>query len=215
MPAGFVHTITYDADGQAISRNGAPIAWDPLGRILQIGAGGSAISYLYSSDGALTRRQGSADTTVYFNSYVERQPDGWFALNYLLGGAVLVRQERPFGSWYFHHDRLGSVTEMTQDNGVAAELYLYGAYGGSSATMGRDNEFRFASGRQVKDTGLIRMGVRSLDPGLGRFISADPKIARPERQLDLNPYVYAQDDPVNSTDITGIRSMTTRRPWTN
>jgi RHS repeat-associated protein len=196
--------LSYDADGQIISRNGTPIEWDPLGRISQVGTGASALTYVYSSDGALARRQAGNDTAVYFNPYVERLSYGLLARNYLLAGDIFARRD-PFGVQYFHHDRLGSVTEMTQDNGVAAELYQYDAWGVSTATMGRDNEFRFASGRQDKDTGLIRMGARSLDPSLGRFISADPKIARPERQLDLNPYVYAQDDPINSTDTTGMQ----------
>jgi RHS repeat-associated protein len=197
--------VTYDANGQINSRGGTPIAWDSLGRMSQVGAGASALTYLYSSDGALARRQAAGgDTAIYFNSYVERLPYGLLALNYLLGEAIVARRD-PFGVQFFHHDRLGSVTEMTQDNGIAAELYQYDAWGGSTATMGRDNEFRFATGRQDSDTGLIKLGVRSLDPGLGRFISPDSKIARSERQLDLNPYVYAQDDPVNSTDITGMQ----------
>jgi hypothetical protein len=31
-------------------------------------------------------------------------------------GRSFARRD-PFGVQYFHHDRLGSVTEMTQDNG--------------------------------------------------------------------------------------------------
>jgi RHS repeat-associated protein len=197
-------TVAYDADGQVITRNSTPITWDPLGRMLQVGTGASALNYLYSSDGALARRQSGSDTAVYFNPYVERLPYGWLARNYFLGGLMFARRE--LGVRYFHHDRLGSVTEMTSDDGVAFELYQYDAWGGSTATWGQDNEFRFASGRQDNDTSLIRMGVRSLDPALGRFISPDPLIARPERQLDLNPYVYAQDDPINSTDATGMQS---------
>jgi RHS repeat-associated protein len=200
-------TFTYDADGQIISRNGTPITWDPLGRMLQVGTGTSAINYLYSSDGALAQRQSGDDTTVYFNPYVERHPVGFLWRNYLLGGAVVVRQLALNGPLYFHRDRLGSVTEGTSDNGGAVELYSYDPWGGASSPFVApdDNEFRFAGGRQDSGTGLIQMGVRSLDPSLGRFISPDPLIARPQRQLDLNPYVYAQDDPINSTDITGMQ----------
>jgi RHS repeat-associated protein len=198
-------SLTYDADGQIIMRNGSTLTWDPLGRLLQEGTGAAAVRYLYSSNGALARRQSGSDTAVYFNSYVERQTDGELALNYLLDGTIFARQERPFGTWYFHHDRLGSVTEITADNGVAGELYSYGLWGTSTPALGRTNEFRFAGGRQDAGTGLLRLAVRSLDPALGRFISPDPLIAQPHGQWDLNPYVYAHDDPLNSTDPSGMQ----------
>jgi RHS repeat-associated protein len=199
--------IAYDPDGQMISHNASAITWDPLGRMTQVGADSSAVNYLFASDGSLARRQAGGDTAVYFNPYVERLPGGDLALNYLLDGSIVARREPPFGPYYFHHDRLGSITEMTQDNGLAAELYRYDGWGRSTTTQGQINEFRFAGGREDSSTGLVRMGVRSLDPVLGRFISPDPLIGRPTRLLDLNPYVYAQDDPINLTDPTGLQSQ--------
>jgi hypothetical protein len=48
------------------------------------------------------------------------------------------------------------------------------------------------------------MSVRAYDPTLGRFISHDPLGRLAAASLDIQPYVYAGNDPVNSTDPSGM-----------
>ncbi|MDD5748145.1 MAG: hypothetical protein PHP64_03705, partial [Actinomycetota bacterium] len=55
--------------------------------------------------------------------------------------------------------------------------------------------------------GLIKMGVRFYDPQTARFLSRDPLKGEDEIPITQNPYIYANDDPVNMMDIMGLRAM--------
>jgi hypothetical protein len=50
------------------------------------------------------------------------------------------------------------------------------------------------------------MSVRAYDPTLGRFISHDPLGRLAVQGLDMQPYVYANNNPVNQTDPSGLLS---------
>lgn len=56
-------------------------------------------------------------------------------------------------------------------------------------------------------SGVIQMGVRSYVPTLGRFLSPDPV-----RGGSANAYDYANQDPVNNTDLTGTVCTKRMRP---
>jgi RHS repeat-associated protein len=195
--------FTYDANGNATSRNSAPFKWDSLGRMLRADSGPDQIDYIYSADGALARRRHAGSNTDYFGSYVEKLPNGTVAVNYLLGDTIIARREAATGVRFLHRDKLGSTTEVTNANGAAVELYEYDPWGKSRSALGITNDLRFGKGRQDADTRLVRLGVRDLDPEIGRFISPDHLVADPHRPIDLNPYVYARDDPLNTVDPTG------------
>ncbi|GHH54451.1 hypothetical protein GCM10018773_57520 [Streptomyces candidus] len=71
--------------------------------------------------------------------------------------------------------------------------------------------YRFAGGYQ-DPTGLYHYGARYYDPRIGRFISPDPS------GQEKNPYLYAEDDPVNRIDPDGTSSVgefsrTPRKLW--
>jgi RHS repeat-associated protein len=61
--------------------------------------------------------------------------------------------------------------------------------------------FGFAGGLYDPDTGLLRFGARDYDPQAGRWTSKDPILFE---GYDMNRQGYVQNDPVNSTDATGL-----------
>ncbi|MEO6602101.1 MAG: RHS repeat-associated core domain-containing protein, partial [Polyangiaceae bacterium] len=69
--------------------------------------------------------------------------------------------------------------------------------------------FGFAGGLYDADTGLVRFGARDYDPQVGRWISKDP-IRFDGGQANL--YVYANNDPLNATDSTGLVVYECTRP---
>ena len=55
-----------------------------------------------------------------------------------------------------------------------------------------------------KETGLYYYGRRYYDSSIGRFITADPTIQRPDDPQDLNRYAYCRNNPVSLIDPTGL-----------
>ena len=53
---------------------------------------------------------------------------------------------------------------------------------------------------------ITQLGARQYDPTLGRFLSVDP-ILDPADPQSLNGYAYAGNDPVNSSDPTGLMPL--------
>jgi RHS repeat-associated protein len=62
--------------------------------------------------------------------------------------------------------------------------------------------FGYAGGLQDRDTGLIRFGARDYDPMVGRWTSKEPL----GFNGSSNFYVYAENDPVNFVDVTGLEA---------
>ena len=61
----------------------------------------------------------------------------------------------------------------------------------------------FVGGTADSATGLTNLGAREYSPGTGSFLTADP-VLNPYDPQDLNPYAYASDNPVTSSDPTGM-----------
>ncbi|MCB2413570.1 hypothetical protein LGT39_12025 [Demequina sp. TTPB684] len=57
----------------------------------------------------------------------------------------------------------------------------------------------------VSGTGLTYLNARYYDPALGRFLSPDP-LMNPGDPRTLDPYRYAENNPVVFTDASGLRS---------
>jgi len=65
-------------------------------------------------------------------------------------------------------------------------------------------EFGFTGQRFEAVTGLYDYRARWYDPGLGRFLSADPLVPRPYDPQSLNRYTYVDNDPIGRIDPTGF-----------
>ena len=61
--------------------------------------------------------------------------------------------------------------------------------------------FGFAGGMYDRDTGLVRFGSRDYDATTGRWTAKDPALIGGQ---SANFYTYADNDPVNLLDATGI-----------
>src|SRR4029079_2676504 len=52
--------------------------------------------------------------------------------------------------------------------------------------------------------GISQLGARLYDPSIGRFISRDPLLI-PRTASTTNPYAFADNDPVNASDPSGLQ----------
>ncbi len=72
---------------------------------------------------------------------------------------------------------------------------------GTGATPGSTNytSEQWNGGDLLKAFGVVNLGARLYDPVIGRFLSRDPLISA------RNPYGFADNDPVNKSDPTGLK----------
>jgi RHS repeat-associated protein len=106
--------------------------------------------------------------------------------------------------WYVY-DGLGSVIAELDDNNNMTTSRQYDVYGAPRAgtlqgVAASSSQGYVGSLGHVTDQstgGLIYMQARYYDPGIGRFVSEDPK------GIGENWYEYCSDDPIDGTDSTG------------
>ena len=101
---------------------------------------------------------------------------------------------------YLHHDQQGSTRLLTVSTGKNEGAYTYTPYGGvqehtgtATTPLGYDGQYTSS------DTGLIYLRTRVYDPATAQFLTVDP-LVRLTRAL----YTYAQDNPLNRADLTGL-----------
>ncbi|MFK0116140.1 ricin-type beta-trefoil lectin domain protein [Streptomyces sp. NPDC090994] len=63
----------------------------------------------------------------------------------------------------------------------------------------------YVGGGDDASSGLVHLGAREYDPDTGRFLSADPVLDL-EDPVQMNGYVYCENNPVTFADPTGLAS---------
>jgi RHS repeat-associated protein len=95
----------------------------------------------------------------------------------------------------------GLYLDHTAQTPAWRQFTPYGAPRGAAVTW-IDNR-GFLNKPADPDTGLTYIGARAYNPQTSQFISPDP-VLTPANPQDLNPYDYAQDNPITSSDPTGM-----------
>jgi len=128
--------------------------------------------------------------------------------------AIYVKNNSADSIYYTHTDHLGSITEITNQNGVLMQRMAYNAWGvrellvnNISATYPSFMFDRGYTGHEHLDQfALINMNGRLYDPTLGRMLSPDPIIQDPANSQNFNRYSYALNNPMVYTDPSGYYS---------
>jgi RHS repeat-associated protein len=85
--------------------------------------------------------------------------------------------------------------------GVRTFTASYRPYGNPITST--DPLARGYTGQRRDDAGMLYLHARFAHPGLGRFLSPDPTTPT-MRPIGMNRYAYAQNDPINRSDIDGL-----------
>jgi RHS repeat-associated protein len=117
---------------------------------------------------------------------------------------------------YQHHDRLGSIVLLTKNDGHIGARIHYDPWGKASGGLHPSEDDNshldiaaawtrgFDGQDHIPDFDLIHMTGRVYDPRLGIFLSVDVLGGQAQTGGDLNPYLYAEGNPLAIVDPTGF-----------
>jgi RHS repeat-associated protein len=142
---------------------------------------------------------------------------------------ILMRIDATYGTYYYQDDHEGSVTHLISSSGGLLARYRYDVFGAPSIEDGNgsglppsafNNRFMFTGREYAANFGIYEYRARAYHPGLGRFMSEDPKgfvhrmgvgkepdkwdfFAHPD-EGELNLFRYCDNDPLDFTDPMGL-----------
>lgn len=234
---GISTTFTYDVNDRLLSDGTATYTYDANGNLTTQTAGTVVAQYSYDSENRLTRFVDATGTTQFTydadGNYVkstssgsttqflvdtenntglsqileEKDGTGTLQARYTYGTERLA-MVRGGVSTFYHHDAHGSVRSLTDSTGAVTDIYQYDGYGRIMSAIGSTiNPYRYSGERLDTGLGLYHLRARHYNPQLGRFMSRDPLGGRPRVPVSLHRYLYANADPVNNTDPTGLFTL--------
>ena len=110
------------------------------------------------------------------------------------------------GTFYYHYDGLGSVTDLTNSTGVQQSEYKYEAFGDlrqdRNVAGAPDNKLKYTGEYHDEFTDTYHLRARQYDSHIGRFTQTDPQAARVGDPF-VAAYVYVGNKPTRATDPSG------------
>jgi RHS repeat-associated protein len=202
-------TYAYDAAGHTTSRPGASanqtLTWDSEGNLASMVEGSSASSYVYDTSGSVLVRRDSGGATLYLPGMELRLNSSSGTPNAIRFYAEGTRNVavRTAGGVAWQSSDPQRTSQLSMDSGTQAlterRQTPFGAARGTAVTWPTDKGF---VGGTIEPLGLIDLGAREYDPGVGRFISVDPLIDFSDPQ-QMQGYAYADNSPITQSDPSG------------
>jgi RHS repeat-associated protein len=208
-------SFSYDANGNMTQRVQDGVTWtqvfDAENRLVSVSDGATTTTYVYDGGGARLKRivneGGTITTTLYVgNMEIETVGSTETQRTVYYGGAIRIVSGDKSGLYYLHSDHLGSVSVLSDANGmkVAGSDVVYAPFG-EVRTGNQSDLTDFSYTRQRKDDntgGLMYYGARYYLPGIQHFVSADSMVPGMTSQA-FNRYSYVLNNPVKYNDPTG------------
>ena len=219
-------TFTYDENGNQTSGLNRIVAYTSYDKPSRITQGSRTISFVDDSEHRRFKQVTPEGTTLYIAGFgvmvVVTSPGTASAkwTDYLAVGSekvgMRVLASAAVTTRYFHTDHLGSISVVTNENGVVVERLSYDAWGKLRNPDGTDNTIGsitsqtshgYTGEEQLSVAGLVHMKQRLYDPLLARFTNADPTIPDPMNMQTWNRYSYVINSPLAFTELAGAGSF--------
>ena len=211
----------YDAEGNLIAKleivtgNVTEYSYDHRNRLIRVeerDANDSVVTDVEFVYDALDRRIGKITDnitimTVYDgdNAWADFDENGNLSAQYLFGDRddeILARYRPGESTTWYLGDKLGSIHDLMDSNGVIINHIDYDSFGGvrGQTDVLAGDRFLFTGREFDAETGLYYYRARYYDPKTGRFMSEDPTGFDAG---DPNLYRYVNNAPLDATDPTG------------
>ncbi|MCG2795577.1 MAG: hypothetical protein L6427_06920, partial [Actinomycetia bacterium] len=213
------NSYTYNARGDLTKiENGTysrEYAWDGKGRLTRVtDTEGNATSYSYDPrDRTFASNENEQVQAHVYDMTSDMEIallDGELNLTslYHSGTDGLISSITGDETSYYTYNPHSDVSLITDETANTTASLHYDAWGNTAEET--DEPYNYLGKHQrrnYRSPGLIKMGARYYDPDTGRFISRDPLKGEDEIPTTKNPYIYANDDPVNMVDLSGMAAM--------
>jgi RHS repeat-associated protein len=205
---GVSHTV--NAAGNLTARGGDTLGYDQAHRLTTATVGGVSSQDAYDGDGKRASQTVGAATTRYIYDVAPSLPllleDG--ARKYVWGlGLAYATDLAGTVQGVYHADGLGSVRALTSAGGVVTDTYQTDEFGAPTQTTGSSGQpFGYTGEQRDGATGLVYLRARMYDPSGGRFVQRDPWPGALIQPSSLQRYAYAENNPVNFIDPSGLKS---------
>jgi RHS repeat-associated protein len=126
------------------------------------------------------------------------------------GGLIATRHgSNTADPWTFSFGEGRGNRFVTDETGAFVQDVEYQPYGEATVSGAQPGSQKYANaqwndGDALLALGLVQLGARLYDPAIGRVLSRDPLIIT-RTASTTNPYAFADNDPVNHSDPTGLQ----------
>lgn len=186
------NTMTYDAEGHAVTASGGlgsgTYAYDGNGLRVKKVVGSTTTVYIFSGAKVIAEYQNGAGPSSPKYEYV------------YAGGALLARIDSS-GTFYYHQDHLSNRMETNSSGGVVGQMGHFPF--GESWYNGPGTKWFFTTYERDAESGNDYAMARYHISRLGRLSSPDPIAGSTANPQSLNRYSYSINDPANVTDPSG------------
>lgn len=233
--AGFADAVqqtneyTYDGNGNQLkdlNKGLSSMSYNMLNTTQNIvKTDGSTVAYVYDASGRKLRKLftsgGVISTTEYINGIQYEYTGSTPAIAFVTTNEGRARKS---GSVYKYEydlrDHLGNTRVTLTWNSTDAvnqttplmlqrnDYYAFGhAIASSSGITNPKNEYLYNRKELQEETGLYDYGARQYDPIIGKWTGVD---LLAEKHVDISPYNYVLNNPINFTDPIGLDTAGTK-----
>ncbi len=206
-------TFTYDNQGNQITDGTKTLAYNYDNQLKTLVNGSTTTNYTYDPSGnRLDKTQTGTGAANYQyvntgNNQVLQAKNLTASTNqYYLYGLDQISQGDTASSTrqYPITDGSGNVKYLTSSTGTTVTTYAYDPYGKQISGSTTASNYTFQSEQKDAESGLTYLRARYYDPSIGRFTGQDPLSGDLGNPATQNGYNYANNNPVNLSDPTGL-----------